>query len=172
MSKNQLSKFLKELSKSELQEQIIDLYQRYKEVKEFYDFSFNPNEDKRIEAAKLKITKEYFPEGRRKAKKRRSVAQKLITHLQKLEVNPDQIADLMLFNIEIAQAYTAENEIRQVAFFKSMLNSFRNALVYLDKQFLLKDFEPRIQKIQKTASGQEWPNAEGFIRSERELLRN
>ncbi|MBL4709066.1 MAG: hypothetical protein JKY48_11585 [Flavobacteriales bacterium] len=172
MSKTQLTKFLKELSKAELREQIVDLYHRYKNVKEYYDFSFNPNEDKRIEAAKLKITKEYFPESRRKAKKRRSVAQKIIVHLQKLEVNPEQLADLMLYNIEIAQNYTAENEIKQEAFYKSMLTSFRNALVYLDKQFLLQDFEARIGQIQKTASSQNWPNAEGFIRSLSERIRN
>lgn len=162
MSRTQLNKFLKELNNEELKEQITDLYSRFKNVKEYYDFSFNPNEDKRINEAKAKIAKEYFPEGKRRAKKRRSIAKKFILHLQKLEVNPVLIADLMFYNIEIAQAYTAENKIKQEAFYKSMLVSFRNAINYSEKQLISGEFLSRINKIKETAVEQRWMNAEGF----------
>lgn len=171
MSKKQLVEFLKELKPAELREQVLDLYQRFKNVKEFYDFSFNPKEDKAFELAKQKISKEYFPENNRKAKKRRSIAQKQIIHLQKLEAKPTRIADLMLFNIEIAQAYRAENQINQFAFYKSMLNSFRNALTYIKREFLVADFESRIQRIITLAKEQEWENHEGFVKA-LELLKN
>ena len=71
MSKRALKKYLKELDKEDLEEQIIDLYERLDEVKVFYNFVFNPNERKLIENAKVKISKEYFPENRRKRPKAR-----------------------------------------------------------------------------------------------------
>jgi hypothetical protein len=43
---------------------------------------------------------------------RRSVAQKYIKHFSTLGVDPI-IADVMLYNIEIAQAFSAENTIKQ-----------------------------------------------------------
>jgi len=41
MSKRALKKYLKELDKEDLEEQIIDLYERLDEVKVFYNFVFN-----------------------------------------------------------------------------------------------------------------------------------
>lgn len=162
MSKRQLISFLKELKRGELERQVLDLYQRFKNVKEFYDFSFNPNEDKRFEQAKIKIGKEYFPEGKRKAKKRVSVAQKLIVHLISLEADPERIADLMLFNIEIAQSYCAESPVKAQAFYQSMLKSFRHALVFIENQFLQETFHQRIVRIVEEAHRQNWSNSDGF----------
>ena len=165
MSKRQLVEFLNELKRAELKEQVIDLYQRFKDVKEFYDFSFNPKEGRAFDLAKQKIGKEYFPDTNRRAKKRRSVAQKQIVHLQKLEADPVRIADLMLFNLDIAQTYLEEDSIKQEAFYKSMLNSFRNALVFISKQHLKSEFEDRINRIIKRTKEQTWYNHEGFIQA-------
>lgn len=172
MSKPKFTKFINACDKDELSDQLLDLYMRFKEVKEFYDFSFNPNEEKRVEEVKLKIAREYFPEGKRKPKKRRSVAQKHIEHLKKLEVEPSQIIDLMLYNIEVAQAYNAEKPIVQEAFYKSMLSSFRKALVFINQQFLNLDFLRRVEIIRQTTVDQGWFNAEGFKISIESLLKD
>ena len=92
MSKRALKKYLKELKKAQLEDQIMDLYERFKEVKAYYDFAFNPKEEKMLEEARFKIGKEYFPVGRRKAKLRRSVAQKIIKNLIK-RLDPKQNAN-------------------------------------------------------------------------------
>ena len=170
MSKRQLHTFLAALSKTELQEQSNDLYDRFKNVKEFYDFSFNPNEDRRFKEAKLKISREYFPEKGKKAKKRRSVAQKHIIHLLKLEADPVKIADLMLYNIEVAQTYTLESPLKQESFYKSMLTAYRKALEYIHEQYLLNDFKQRIDLIHEMTHRQNWMNKEGFTMAVRELI--
>jgi len=165
MSKRQLTEFLNDLNKQELKEQVIDLYKRFKDVKEFYDFSFNPNDEERLCLAKTKISREYFPESGKKAKKRRSVAQKHIKKLQQLEANPMIIADIMLYTIEVAQTYTAENAINQVAFYKSMLSSFQAALKWIDQNGLSMDLKDRIEYIINESKEQKWFNAEGFERN-------
>jgi hypothetical protein len=94
MSKRDLKKYLHELTKEQLEEQLIDFYDRFKEVKSFYNFVFNPKEDQLLQACKFKISKEYFPVNLRKAKARRSVAQKYIKRFIQLGVDPCIIADV------------------------------------------------------------------------------
>lgn len=78
MSKRDLKKYLSQLSKDQLEEQLVELYEKFKDVKIYYDFAFNPNENKLVQDAKFKIYNEYFPIKGKKPKMRRSVAQKFI----------------------------------------------------------------------------------------------
>jgi len=162
MSKRELKKYLHQLNKEQLEEQLEDLYNRFKEVKAYYDFSFNPQEKKLIEDCKQKISKEYFPIAGRRAKMRRSVAQKHIKHFMQLGVDPMLIADIMLFNMEIAQALSAEKEIRQEAFYKSMLKSFEEAIQFTKENGIHVSFSFRIERIAENAEEQNWFNKEHF----------
>lgn len=162
MSKRELKKYLSELTKEQLAEQIIDLYGRFKEVKTYYDFAFNPKEDKLLEDAKFKISKEYFPTTRRKAKMRRSVAQKLIREYKQLGVDSNVIADIMLFNIEIAQTYSFDKPPKQDAFYLSIHKSFKEACDFMMEHGIFADYEHRIQKIVDEAWQQNWINKGAF----------
>ncbi len=162
MSKRELKKYLHSLSKEQLEEQITDLYARFKEVKVFYDFVFNPKEDKLLDECKFKISKEYFPLSGRKAKARRSVAQKYIKHFKQLGADAIMIADVMLYNIEIAQTYSGEKEVKQDAFYKSMLKSFEEAVSFIVENGLKKEFAERLENIASESVEQGWFNA-GFF---------
>src|SRR5690606_13216765 len=108
------------------------------------------------------IGKEYFPPSNRKPKKRRSVAQKLIKQFQILGVEPMLIADIMLYNIEVAQAFCAEKEVNQDAFYKSILKSFQEAIEFLDKNSLRQKMEIRLKKIVQNAYDLNWINRGAF----------
>ena len=162
MSKREFKKYINELTKKQLEEQITDLYGRFKEVKEYYDFAFNPKEEKLLEECKFKISKEYFPVTSRKPKARRSVAQKYIKHFVKLGVDPSIIADVMLYNIEIAQAYSADKVIKQDAFYISMLKSFKDAIKFIHDNDLFKSHQSRIEKIIDESIDQNWFNCKAF----------
>ncbi|MEB8345478.1 DUF6155 family protein [Flavobacteriaceae bacterium KMM 6898] len=164
MSKRALKKYLAELKQEELAEQLMDLYERFPVVKEYYDFVFNPKEDKMVQEAKVKISNEYFPVKRKRPKARRSVAQKFIKHFIKLGVEPQLIADVMLYNVEIAQAFSANKNVPD-AFYKSLLNSFTEAVQYIAINALLVDFKGRIVKVFETTQNQKWPNEEDFSRA-------
>lgn len=154
--------YLADLTKDQLQEQIIDLYGRFKDVKEFYDFAFNPREEKLLEECKFKIAKEYFPVNGRKAKARRSVAQKIIRHFQRLGVDAPLIADVMLYNIEMAQTYSSQHEIKQTAFYVSMLKSFEEVVGFISEHGMLNDLQPRVERITQEAWNQNWINKGAF----------
>jgi hypothetical protein len=162
MSKRELRKYLKELNKEQLEDQLIDLYDRFKNVKEYYDFAFNPNESALIEQCRFQISKEYYPVNSRKAKLRRSVAQKWIKKLISLDADSSLLADVMFFNIEIAQTFSGENFVRQESFFTSFYKSFDEALRYVSEKGILPEFRGRIEKIAGDAWDQQWPNRKAF----------
>lgn len=162
MSKRELRKYLKELTKEQLENQIIDIYDRFKNVKEYYDFAFNPKENELIERCRFQISKEYYPVGSRKAKMRRSVAQKWIKKLISLDADSSLLADLMFFNIEIAQTFSGEHLIRQESFYTSMYKSFDEALRFVSEKGILLEFRGRIEKIANDAWDQQWPNRKAF----------
>lgn len=162
MSKRELRKYLKDLTKEQLEDQIVDLYNRFGNVKEYYDFAFNPNENKLTEQCRFQISKEYYPVSSRKAKMRRSVAQKWIKKLISLDADASLLADVMFFNIEIAQSFASEHIIRQESFFTSMYKSFDEALRFVSEKGILTEFRGRIEKIAGDAWDQKWPNRNAF----------
>lgn len=162
MSKRDLKKYLSELNKTQLEEQIMELYDKFKEVKVYYDFVFNPNENKLIKEAKLKVTNEYYPIKGKKSKLRRSVAQKYIKHFISLGMDAYLVADFMIYTIEIAQTYSSEKEIKQEAFYKSMFTSFNQAVFYMNEKGITAEFKSRVVGIHYKTIDQNWFNSIEF----------
>jgi len=162
MSKRDLKKYLSELNKTQLEEQIMELYDKFKEVKVYYDFAFNPNENKLIKEAKLKVTNEYYPIKGKKSKLRRSVAQKYIKHFISLGMDAYLVADFMLYTIEIAQTYSSEKEIKQEAFYKSMFTSFNQAVFFMNEKGITSEFKSRVVGIHYKTIDQNWFNSIEF----------
>ncbi|WP_294737032.1 DUF6155 family protein [uncultured Flavobacterium sp.] len=164
MSKRDLKKYLASLPKEELEEQLLALYEKFGEVKTYYNFIFNPKEDKLEQEAKQKILYEYFPVRGKRPKLRRSVAQKQIKHFISLGVDPYIIADIMLYNIEVAQKYSAKREMRYGTFYKSILNSYKQVVDFVVVNGMTIEFKPRILSIHDAVFTQEWENQKEFER--------
>ena len=165
MSKRDLKKYLASLDKDQIEEQMLDLYDKFSDVKTYYDFVFNPKEEKLTGEAKAKISNEYFPVKTKRAKLRRSTAQKYIKHFLLLGVDPFAVADVMLYSIEIAQKYSARREMRYASFYKSMLNSFEQAVNYVIANGIVSEFKQRIIDINNETARQKWENHNEFSRA-------
>lgn len=164
MSKRDLKKYLAQLPKEELEEQLLSLYEKFPEVKTYYNFVFNPREDKLEQEAKIKINTEYFPPKGKRPKLRRGVAQKYIKHFISLGVDSFVVADVMLYNLEIAQAYAENKYISTDAFYKSMLNSYKQVIDYVAVNGMSANYKVRIEKIYNQTTAQKWPNRKEFER--------
>jgi hypothetical protein len=79
-----------------------------------------------------------------------------------LDADASLLADVMFFNIEIAQTFSGEHIIRQDSFFTSLYKSFDEALRYVSEKGIITDFKGRIQKIAGDAWDQKWPNRSAF----------
>lgn len=162
MSKRDLKKYLSELGKEQIQEQLLELYAKFPDVKTYYDFVFNPNEDKLVREAKIKISNEYFPTKSKRAKMRRSTAQKIIKHFISLGVDPYLIADVMLYNIEIAQVFSENARLNNDSFYKSFFNSFNQSILFMIDKGILNEFKVRLYKIVDVSKKQKWSNSYEF----------
>ncbi|MDI1317541.1 DUF6155 family protein [Flavobacterium sp.] len=162
MSKRDLKKYIRELSKEQLEEQIIELYDKFSTVKVYYDFAFNPNEKKLIDEAKVKIANEYFPSKGKRSKMRRTVAQKYIKHFLTLGVDIFMIADLMFFTIETAMSYSSKRQVKYETFFKSIFLAYHQAVTFSIENGILSDFLDRVVAINEEANRQNWINKYEF----------
>lgn len=160
MSKRAFKKYLAELPKEALEEQLLDLYERFSPVKTYYDFAFNPKEERLLNEAKARIRNEYFPLKRKRPRARRSVAQKFIRHFRTLGMEPSLIADLMLFNLETGLDFEERRNVPQ-AFYKSMFNSFREALEFIMYNQIREEM-PRIRNIRDKILDRSWPLSDSF----------
>ena len=162
MSKRDLKKYLASLPKEELEEQLMSLYEKFADVKAYYNFVFNPKEDKLEQEAKVKISNEYFPIKGKRPKLRRSTAQKYIKQFLTLGVDPFVVADVMLFNIETAQKYSAKRELKYASFYKSMLNSYKQAVDFVVANGMNDNFTESIATIKNEAFRQYRDNRKEF----------
>lgn len=161
MSKNALKKYLQQLDADSLREQLLDLYGRFPEVKTYYDFVFNPREEKLLREATQRISEEYFPRRRKKARARRSVAHKYIRHFRTLEVDPTVLAELMAFNLETAQRYETLRRCPE-AFYRSMYKSFREWGNHLVHHGIYADFRERAASFAEGVERADWPDKQAY----------
>ena len=151
MSKLQLKKELQKLTKEQLIEQIIELYDMYKPVKEYYKIYLNPdNIQELFEKHKAIIVQEFYPSNKsRNPKLRFSVAKKAIADFSVIKPPPKLIADLMVTLAETACRFAYESSDLWEQFYDSTANNFERALKYLQKEKLLDDFKLRCEKCLK-----------------------
>ena len=159
MSKKLLQKHLVELQKEHLEIMVLDLYDKFPEVKTYFNFVFNPNENKLLEQARIKVANEFFPLKRKRPKARRSVAQKYIKHFKTLGMSPELIAEFMWYNIGLMHTF-CEEKPQRLPFFKSFCNFYKEALQFASYHQIIPLYKTQILAVY-TAS-KDWETAYDF----------
>ena len=153
MSKAKLKKELNNLSKENLVEQILDLYDKNKSVKEFYDFYLNPhNEKELVEKYKKIIIKEFNVERPERSGLKFSIAKRAISDFRDLQPSPVALADVMLTLPEYACEFTYTYGDMEETFYNGAYNNFVAALKFIHKHDLLDNFKLRAEQCVKWAS--------------------
>lgn len=153
MSKAALKKELQKLSKEQLIEQILDLYDKNKSIKEFYDFYLNPRSENNLaEKYKKLIRKEFDVENPMQAGLKFSVAKHAISDFKGLQPSPEALADVMLFLPECACEFTYNYGDMEEQFYNGAYNNFSAALKFIAKHNLLDSFKLRAKQCVEWAS--------------------
>jgi len=153
MSKQKLKKELQQLTKEQLIEQIMDLYDKNKAVKEFYNFYLNPRNEKELaEKYKKQIRKEFNVENPMRSTEKFSVAKRAITDFKGLQPSPEALADVMLYLPESACELTYCYGDFSEQFYDSAYNNYRTTLEFIAKNNLLDVFKRRAKQCVKWAS--------------------
>jgi hypothetical protein len=153
MPKTALKKELQKLTKEQMIEQILDLYEKNKSIKEFYQFYLNPtNEKELVDKYKKQIRKEFNVENPMRSTEKFSVAKRAISDFKNLQPSPESLADVMLYLPESACELTALFGDFSEQFYNGAYNNYKTALEFLKKQDLLMKFQNRAMQCVKWAS--------------------
>ena len=164
MSKATLKKELQKLTKEQLVEQILDLYDKNKSIKEFYDFYLNPKNEKEL-AKKYKklIRQEFNVENPMRAGLKFSVAKRAISDFKDLQVSPEALADVMLYLPECACEFTYHYGDMTEQFYNGAYNNFVTALKFIAKHDLLDIYSLRVEQCVKWSSSCGYGFADAII---------
>jgi hypothetical protein len=148
MSKSQLKKELQKLNKEQLIEQIGELYDAYKPIREYYATFLNPDNIQEVfEKYRNIIINEFYPIPKLwEAKTRFSVAKKAIADFSTLKPPSELLADLMITLVENASQFTHDYGDMPEQYYDSTISNFERALKYLYKEDLLNNFKLRCEK--------------------------
>jgi len=147
LSKKELNKYLSQLSKEELINEIEKLHSKFKQVQEFYLLELGNDTSKFLKDYKKKLDKIFYPKGMF-INPSMAEANKVINEFSKISVHVVDTIDLMLYKAELSVKFF-ENWGHE---FPNVINSFMtgyNKVINLIQENNLEDyFRERCMKIQ------------------------
>lgn len=158
MSKSQVKKLLTGMSKEEVIDVMMELYDARKEARVYFDYYVNPNESSELEKFKKIVLKEFDDDISRDPQCRFSVCRKALSDFKKLSPSADTLAEAMVFYIERVYEFSFCAGDLWEQYYDSAISNFRSTLKFLLKNNLLESMMPRI--VQIMAWG--WPCGYGF----------
>ena len=152
MSKATIKKLLRSMSKEEIIEMVIEMYDARKEAKDYLEYYASPDENSKLEEYKDIIRAEFYPEGRHEPKTRFSVCRKAVTDFKKLKPSADALAELMLSYMEYAIEFTFDFGDMSEQYYESVEGNFAKTVEFIAKNGLWEKYDKRLQQCVKWAS--------------------
>lgn len=146
------------MSKEEVINVVMELYDARKEAREYLDYYANPNETNELEKFKKIVFKEFGDDGKHDPKCSFSVCRKALSDFKKLAPSTDTLADAMVFYVERICEFSFNAGDLWEQYYDSALSNFRTMLKYLVKNNLLEAMMPRLVQIMAWC----WPCGYGF----------
>lgn len=153
MSKTSLKKTLKSLTRDQIMEVVLDLYEARKEAREYLEYFISPDERGMAEKTIATISKEFSP-SRGKAKARTSVCRRAIKDFTLLHPSPRLIANVRFHYIKEIIRYSIRLRwwIKE-SLEKALPNMLWDTLEYCFSNDIIDEMHPQITEIIKTLEG-------------------
>ena len=146
MSKSSVKKSIKDFEAPQLQELILDLYGKSKEVKEILDFFANPDIEKKSEDYKSVLYKEATRYSRRGYRPRMPRLRTTIKRFRVLlEPGDEAVADLMVF-VALALIGLGEEGRHRDTLYDNIGKFVGETFVFLSEHGMLDDYMPQFRK--------------------------
>jgi hypothetical protein len=142
------------MTKGELTELVLDMYENNKFAKEYLEHFLNPMEVGKdaLERYKCIIVKEFDVEHPMTAGNSFAKAKKAISDFTALKPDKELMADLLLTLPEAACEFTNAFGDMDVHYYESAYRNFQRALTFMSKNDLLEKFKDRCTKCVEYAS--------------------
>ncbi|NOQ50485.1 MAG: hypothetical protein GQ557_02310 [Mycoplasmataceae bacterium] len=156
MKISDLKRNLKNESKEELIKGIAELFKKNSFVKDYYILKYDTASNSSIlDKHKDIVEKEFFPK-RGYGKARLSIAKKSISEFKKLSQDEAQVADLMIFYVEMGVNFTNCYGDIDEPFYISMEGMYEQAVKFVVNAGLQDIFNQRCLKIVNDTTGIGW----------------
>ena len=146
------------MSKEEVVNVVMELYDARKEGRNHFDYYANPDERKELDNFKKIVLKEFSDDFTRHPQCRFSVCRKALSDFKKLAPSADTLAEAMVFYVERICEFSFYAGDLWEQYYDSATNNFRSTLKFLVKENQLKPMMPRIVQIMAWS----WPCGYGF----------
>jgi len=159
MSETKLSEldiFLSSKSKEELKKEIIQLFQAFPQVQEYFSTKIDPEAESKILSKYRRVIKnEFFPKDDEPSL-RYSVINKAISDFGKISRTPENVAELMVSCAEYGVDFTNEYGDINEDFYINIERMYEKAILYISKNNLEDHFQKRCKKIMEESEGIGW----------------
>jgi len=153
--KKELNKYLSSLSEKELVKEVKKLYDKFADVKKYYEMELGDNSEKILAEYKAKIEKEYFPK-RGFGRARNSVSRKVVLDFKKIAIHQKDVVELLLYRVEMMLKFTNNYGDIDEPFYNSLESSFAQACEIIAKEQLRPYFKVYCEELVRSASGFGW----------------
>lgn len=151
MSRAKFEKLANEMTKEDLVEMLMALYDSKKEAKDYFEYFLNPDEEKAEKKCKTVFLKEYTKTGVRPPKGRISKCKKALQDFEALRPSLEHRIDVRLYMAELASKYGARNWRIWEKNYKTIEKIFADTLLLISDHHLVNQYRTRIDTIQQTA---------------------
>lgn len=142
-----LKNFLDTQSKDQLISDIANMCSKSDFVKDYYQNKLNPDNGINVcNKFKSIIKNEFFP-ARGYGRGRLSVVRKAVSDFRKVSESKQDIADIMIFYVEMGVQFTCAYGDIDESFYNSMESMYGRAVKYIVQNKLIGQFEDRCRKI-------------------------
>jgi len=156
MKVNDLKRNLKNSSKEELIKEIIELFKKNSFVKDYYILKYDSESNSSVlNKHKDVVENEFFPK-KGFGKVRLSVARKSITEFKKLSQDKIQLAELMVFYVEMGVKFTNCYGDIDEPFYLSMESMYDEVVKFIISAKLEGTFNHRCLGIVNDTTGMGW----------------
>ncbi|HTB05503.1 MAG TPA: DUF6155 family protein [Bacteroidia bacterium] len=146
LTKKALLKHLQKSDKEDIINEVVTLFDKFKNVKEFYNAELSGEENPLLDKYKKKISLAYsLPNP--KERSTNINLNRLINEFKKVSIYERELADLMLHRVECGiEAYTRRPR-RTATFYNCIVSTFEDAIKLIVSGDYLDEFNPRINEI-------------------------
>lgn len=124
---------------------LVELYNKYDSVKEYFNFYINPNEDELLNKYKDKVREGFFP--KRGMRLQLSLSRKAINDFKKLGISKEKYGDLMLYYVECGIEFINNYGDISESFYTSAENTFNKTLKIFDEENVLEKYKERTSAL-------------------------
>ena len=146
LTKKALLKHLTKSDKEDIIREVLILFDKFKNVKEFYQAELSGGENPTLEKYKKLIAKAYNNPNPKERTTNLNI-NKLITGFKKISIYDREVADLMLYRVECGLKAIKRDSNRSATFYNCILVTFEDAIKLIAADHTIDDFRERIDNI-------------------------